>query len=304
MEYKILEDNNVSKFIFNKEDMVAEAVLYKYESYKKKTVICCSVQSGCKVGCTFCGTGKRFIRSLTSEEIVEQIKIVINNKVLNEIKNTNEIEKFQIMFMSMGEPFDNYYQVKEAIIELNKLFPNAQLLISTVGLIKYEELNDFMKLSIKINKIGLQFSIHQANEEKRNKLIPYKNKLTLRKIRDYGIEWSENTGRPVYLNYCIDGNNVSENEINRLKDLFSKKHFYFTFSVICSLDKNNKLKGTYNDMNVINQVSQSFLEEGYNTRIFNPAGQDTIGGGCGQLWFVQDWMRNYKINYKRNKIIS
>ena len=22
-----------------------------------------------------------------------------------------------------------------------------------------------------------------------------------------------------------------------------------------------------------------------------PAGQDDIGGGCGQLWFVQDWMR-------------
>ena len=304
MEYKILEDNNVSKFIFNKEDMVAEAVLYKYESYKKRTVICCSVQSGCKVGCTFCGTGKRFIRSLTSKEIVEQVKIVINNKVLNEIKNTNEIEKFQIMFMSMGEPFDNYYQVKKAIIELNKLFPNAQLLISTVGLRKYEELNDFMKLSIKINKIGLQFSIHQANEEKRNKLIPYKNKLTLREIRDYGIEWSENTGRPVYLNYCIDGNNVSENEINKLKDLFSKKHFYFTFSVICSLDKNNKLKGIYNDMNVINQVSQNFVAEGYNTRIFNPAGQDTIGGGCGQLWFVQDWMKNYKINYKKNKAIS
>jgi 23S rRNA (adenine2503-C2)-methyltransferase len=21
-------------------------------------------------------------------------------------------------------------------------------------------------------------------------------------------------------------------------------------------------------------------------------GQDTIGGGCGQLWFVQDWMKN------------
>jgi 23S rRNA (adenine2503-C2)-methyltransferase len=26
---------------------------------------------------------------------------------------------------------------------------------------------------------------------------------------------------------------------------------------------------------------------------FNPAGQDDIGGGCGQLWFVQDWMRKH-----------
>ena len=27
------------------------------------------------------------------------------------------------------------------------------------------------------------------------------------------------------------------------------------------------------------------------TRIFNPDGQDDIGGGCGQLWYVQKWMK-------------
>lgn len=32
---------------------------------------------------------------------------------------------------------------------------------------------------------------------------------------------------------------------------------------------------------------------GYDTRVFDPAGQDTIGGGCGQLWFVQDWMQQH-----------
>ena len=31
---------------------------------------------------------------------------------------------------------------------------------------------------------------------------------------------------------------------------------------------------------------------GFSTRMFDPAGQDDIGGGCGQLWFVQDWMKN------------
>lgn len=36
MEYRILEDHNVCKFVFTKQDMVAESVLYKYESYKKK----------------------------------------------------------------------------------------------------------------------------------------------------------------------------------------------------------------------------------------------------------------------------
>jgi hypothetical protein len=36
---------------------------------------------------------------------------------------------------------------------------------------------------------------------------------------------------------------------------------------------------------------RSSLARGYDTRVFDPAGQDTIGGGCGQLWFVQDWMK-------------
>ena len=33
------------------------------------------------------------------------------------------------------------------------------------------------------------------------------------------------------------------------------------------------------------------LECGFDVRVFDPAGQDDIGGGCGQLWFVQDWMK-------------
>ena len=37
---------------------------------------------------------------------------------------------------------------------------------------------------------------------------------------------------------------------------------------------------------------QKLMHYGYSTRCFDPAGQDDIGGGCGQLWFVQDWMRN------------
>ena len=44
------------------------------------------------------------------------------------------------------------------------------------------------------------------------------------------------------------------------------------------------------------ELASSFMqklnEKGFSTRMFDPAGQDDIGGGCGQLWFVQDWMKN------------
>lgn len=55
-------DTNVSKFVFEWSNPkgIAESVLYRYGSYRERTVICCSIQSGCPVGCTFCGTGKFF----------------------------------------------------------------------------------------------------------------------------------------------------------------------------------------------------------------------------------------------------
>ena len=54
-----------------------------------------------------------------------------------------------------------------------------------------------------------------------------------------------------------------------------------------------KEKG-YKNLDQINKISADFLDAGYNVRVFNPDGQDDIGGGCGQLWFVQEWMKNHK----------
>ena len=74
MNYKVFSssEGNVWKYVFTKEDMVAEAVLYRYSDFYERTVICCSVMSGCPVGCKFCGTGAKFVRNLISEEIVKQ----------------------------------------------------------------------------------------------------------------------------------------------------------------------------------------------------------------------------------------
>jgi len=283
-------EGNVWKYVFDFENAVAEAVLYKYEDFYKRTVLCVSVQSGCPVGCKFCGTGKKFIRNLTSLEIVAQVKHCLRDM---NIENVNSVgERFQIMFMSMGEPILNIDNVITAIKDLNNLYPNAELLISTMGPKNNTAFEKLLKVSIEIQKVGLQFSVHEAFEDKRNQLIPFKNKLNLREIRDFGIEWNKQTKRPVYINYCIGETNQSNEEMDRLKDLFSPAVFNFTFSVICSADENMKDKG-YRDLNKINTIASSFVECGYNVRVFDPAGQDDIGGGCGQLWYVQNWMRNH-----------
>lgn len=283
-------EGNVWKYIFESDDAIAEAVLYRYESFEKRTVICCSVQSGCPVGCKFCGTGKRFVRNLQHTEITQQVQDIITDMKIAH----NDCEKFQIMFMSMGEPMLNWYSVYNAIDVLHSLYPSAQLLLSTIGINDYDVQSGILEISKKIEKVGLQFSIHEALEDRRNVLIPFKNKMTLRDIRDFGMLWNQVTGRKPFLNYCVTRDNTTTESIQRLKDLFSPMYFNITFSVVCSSDETMKDRG-FRDYDYIKSVMNKFIKDGYNCRMFDPAGQDDIGGGCGQLWYVQKWLSQHQL---------
>ena len=291
---EVKSSGKVKKFIFKNKTAVCESVLYAYPDYETRTVICCSVQSGCPVGCKFCGTGNTFVRNLTAEEIIEQVTTIIHNQ---SIKPNTRSSRFQIMFMSMGEPFLNYLNVSKAIEELHELYPNAELLVSTIGIIvKFQQ---FIELSKQIEKIGLQFSIHRSTDEERNDLIPFRSKMLLKEIRDFGISWNKATDRPVFLNYCVDGNNCTHEDFERLSTLFSPEVFNFTFSVICNSDETMKHAG-YRNLDVIRQFENKFISDEFNTRIFDPSGQDDIGGGCGQLWFVQKWLKEKEENTNKN----
>jgi 23S rRNA (adenine2503-C2)-methyltransferase len=281
-------DSNVCKYVFTNEDAVAEAVLYKYESYEKRTVICCSTMSGCPVGCKFCGTGNKFIRNLSAMEIVFQIVAILTDKDINNINSS--CERFQIMFMSMGEPMLNWDNVEIAIKVLHSMYPNAELLISTIGVDDRQVFSRMIALSKEIDKVGLQFSIHKSNDWDRNKLIPYEKKMSLFTIRDLASIWWKETGRKVFLNYCVDGTNNKHADFLKLHFTFSPAIFNFTFSVVCSSNETMKDAG-FKNLDAIKTFTEYFLNEGHNVRIFDPSGQDDIGGGCGQLWYTQEWMK-------------
>lgn len=292
------ENPDVWKYVFEKEDACVEAVLYRYGSFEKRTVMCISVQSGCPVGCVFCGTGRSFIRNLTAEEIVAQAERIVSDVEIQTYPFTlNSIsEKFQIMFMSMGEPMLNWDNVNQAIMTLHQEYRNADLLVSTVGLNKPEVAKSMIQTSMAIPKVGLQFSVHSGFDARRNGIIPFAGKLDLRQIRDFGMDWNNGTWRPVYLNICVDQYNMGAEEIKRLKDLFSPLVFNLTFSVICEYE-NGQVKDPAEKALVeekILGIMQDFLKDGYNVRKFDPAGQDDIGAGCGQLWYVQEWMKERK----------
>ncbi len=277
-------DENVSKYVFDFGNAVAEAVLYKYPTYEERTVICCSTQSGCPVGCRFCGAGDAFVRSLTGDEIVSQVMHLFEDRGIK----PDTVKRCQIMFMSMGEPLLNLSGLSDAIKKLYVLYPRFSLLISTSAPFSdYEKLRD---ISVEVPTVGLQFSVHESTDSARNELIPFQAKLNLWQITQEGEKWHKATGRQPFFNYCAHDKNTSHDDARRIYELFNPAVWQATVSVVCERDE-SMAAANDRQRSLAEDFMQKLMYYGYSTRCFNPAGQDDIGGGCGQLWFVQDWMR-------------
>lgn len=295
------EAENVTKFVYTKPTAVVESVLYKYPTYQERTVICCSTQSGCPVGCRFCGAGDSFVRSLTTEEIVAQASHCLEVATSAESIDVSDIDKLQIMFMSMGEPLLNLKALIPALDILYEKFPTARLLISTAAPTVTNEMWDkLLAATIRIPTVGLQFSVHESTNEARDKLVPFKAKMTLEQIAEYGKNWhdaggfatAESPQRKPFFNYCAHDDNSSEEDADRLLALFDPQFWNATVSVVCERDEGLP-KTNDHQRSLASSFASKLVAKGYDTRTFDPAGQDTIGGGCGQLWFVQQWMLDH-----------
>lgn len=222
---------------------------------------------------------------MKAEEIVFQVDHCLESQGID----ASKIQRFQIMVMSMGEPLLNFKELEKAFEVLYKKYPQAKLLISSIGpRINYEPVMDMCE---RIPNIGLQFSIHETTDEKRDKLIPFKSKLTLKEISEVGEVFLARTGRKPFFNYCAHEDNSSQEDADRMLDLFNPDVFEATISVVCEVDE-SIAAANERQRELASGFEEKLIQHTFSTRMFDPAGQDDIGGGCGQLWFVQEWMKN------------
>jgi 23S rRNA (adenine2503-C2)-methyltransferase len=126
---------------------------------ERKTV-CVSTQVGCKMGCLFCMTGKQgFQGQLTAGEIVNQIRSI---KEFGDISN--------IVYMGMGEPFDNLEAVLKSLDILTSEWGFAmsprRITVSSIGIIPA------MLRFLNESEAHLAISLHSPFNEERLRLMP------------------------------------------------------------------------------------------------------------------------------------
>jgi 23S rRNA (adenine2503-C2)-methyltransferase len=137
---------------------------------QERKTLCVSTQIGCKMGCHFCVTGTiGFHGDLTASEIVNQIRSVPESETL-----TN------LVFMGMGEPFDNIDVTLKGLHILTADWGFAvsprRITVSSIGIIPA------MKRFLEETECHLAISLHSPFDEERQNLIPLQRTYPIREI--------------------------------------------------------------------------------------------------------------------------
>jgi adenine C2-methylase RlmN of 23S rRNA A2503 and tRNA A37 len=184
---------------------------------KNRWLIGISCMSGCPVRCKFCSTGKlKKYRNLTAIEMFEQILFAVGK---NPNFNPLESQEFKINYTRMGSPFLNIDNVKKTIEMVNNIYPNTHHYISTIGI----KGSDFSWIQ---GNITLQISLHSLDEKRRDELIPYKNKMTIKELGE--IRTNSNLKTTVNMTLVDE----QDFDIETLKKYFDPKHFFIKLSPI------------------------------------------------------------------------
>lgn len=173
------------------DNYVVESVLIPHES---RMTACISSQVGCSLSCKFCATGKlKRMRNLNADEIFDQVVLVRNTAA----------ERYQaaltnIVYMGMGEPLLNYSEVLKSVEKITSpsglgMSPK-RITVSTAGVSKM-----IMKLADDKVKFNLALSLHAANDEKRNLIMPINETNSLDSLAEALNYFIDKTGtRPTF----------------------------------------------------------------------------------------------------------
>lgn len=258
---------DTNKYLLEVKDSFVECVLMKHDYGNS---LCISTEIGCNMGCTFCESGKlKKIRGLSVSEIVLQV-LTIEEKESIRISN--------VVFMGIGEPFDNYDNIIKSIdiLTSNKgiNLGSRKITVSTCGLVP--KIKEF---ALNPGQVNLAISLHASNDEIRNKLMPINKVYSIKDIIESIDYYISKTNRRVTIEYILlDGINDSEENAMELVSLFKNKLVYINLIPYNSTSSNYKRSSKEK----INKFFDILTKNGINVQMRREMGKN-IKGACGQL---------------------
>lgn len=241
--------------------------------YNYGNTICISSQKGCKMGCEFCASTKApFLGNLTTGEIVEQI-ITSEKDLKSRISN--------VVFMGIGEPLDNFENVKKAIENINS--PKGleigarKITISTCGVVpKIYELAD-LKL-----QCTLSISLHSGNNEYRSSIMPINRVYPLDELFSAIKYYNEITKKRVSFEYVvIKGKTDRKKDADEVINLIKKYNIKAHINIIRVNEIDERDFKTSNEENIL-KFRDYLNSKGIVATIRRTLGED-INAACGQL---------------------
>ncbi len=177
---------------------------------RDRKTVCVSSQVGCKMGCLFCFTAKQgFQGQLSAGEIVNQVRSIDE---VNEVSN--------IVYMGMGEPFDNLEEVLKSLEILTSdwgfgMSPR-RITVSTIGIIPG------MLTFLEKSAAHLAVSLHTPFHEERQKLMPVQVAYPVEDVVKEIKSWDFGRQRRVSFEYIVfKGLNDSAEHVKELARLLS-----------------------------------------------------------------------------------
>jgi 23S rRNA (adenine2503-C2)-methyltransferase len=293
---RVSADAQTRKILFRLEDNnTVESALMLFRNPgtgRERRTVCISSQVGCAIGCRFCATGQQgFVRNLSTGEIIQQVlffKRRFLEKTTESVKGKSQAGLTHVVFMGMGEPLANYDNVRQAIAILNS--PKGmglgfhQVTLSTSGLVP-----QIRRITGENLQFQLAVSLHTANDELRNRLVPINKKYPLEQLIAACQEYVDKTGRNIFIEYALfNGVNDSikdADELIRLLDGLKCSINLILGNPIPSSDFQPSARET------ALLFQKKLIASGIRTMLRVSRGAD-IEAGCGQL--RSRWLENQK----------
>ena len=249
----------------------------------ERQTICISSQVGCKFHCAFCASGQNgFFRNLTTGEIISQILMARDVSPNKKITN--------IVFMGIGEPFDNYAELLKTVRTLNSKdglnIGARKITISTCGIIPKIE-----ALAKEGMQVELSVSLHGPNDTVRGAIMPVNKAYPVKSLIDVCKNYVKKTKRAITFEYImVKGVNSSEKEARELSRLLKGMLCKVNLIPYNPIEEFPHVAPAYEEIVRFQQILQN---AGVKTTVRFSKGRD-IQAACGQL-------RSVRINEARSR---